>query len=231
MSELLLDAAGRRRSPATLPQFHAGRPPRNEGISYPADPPTVEEIVAVMRHAGDRAPRAPAARVDRRALARWFADSRGARARRSRPGSAARIAARAHQASRLPNRGQPPGVPAAAGRAAARRDGPWHGDRASCRRSNRRSMTSWDRAGVTPSERTRGAAAGNDVPKQQIVAIAPWWRDAPAVEIDAVALAGPRAPRGTPRRHQPRHLRLTAIAPNSAPGSHSRGMRQRRSTA
>src|SRR5215216_5043136 len=53
MSELLLDAAGRRRSPATLPHFHAGRPPRNKGIRYPADPPTVEEIVAVMRAAGD----------------------------------------------------------------------------------------------------------------------------------------------------------------------------------
>src|SRR5512132_2913313 len=53
MSELL-DAAGRRRSPATLPEFHAGRPPRNKGIRYPADPPTVEEIVAVMRAAGDR---------------------------------------------------------------------------------------------------------------------------------------------------------------------------------
>jgi hypothetical protein len=33
MSELPLDAAGRRRSPATLPQFHAGRPPRNKGVS------------------------------------------------------------------------------------------------------------------------------------------------------------------------------------------------------
>src|SRR3954470_22874360 len=53
MSELLLDAAGRRRSPATLPEFHAGRPPRNEGMRYPADPPTIEEIVTVMRHAGD----------------------------------------------------------------------------------------------------------------------------------------------------------------------------------
>jgi site-specific recombinase XerD len=52
MSELLLDA-GRRRSPATLPQFHAGRLPRNKGILYPADPPTIEEIVAVMRRAGD----------------------------------------------------------------------------------------------------------------------------------------------------------------------------------
>ena len=54
MSELLLDAAGRRRSPVTLPHFHAGRPPRNKGIRYPADPPTVEEIVTVMRAAGDR---------------------------------------------------------------------------------------------------------------------------------------------------------------------------------
>src|SRR4051812_14858321 len=53
MSELLLNAAGRRRSPATLPEFHAGRPPRNKGIRYPADPPTIEEIVTVMRHAGD----------------------------------------------------------------------------------------------------------------------------------------------------------------------------------
>jgi integrase len=53
MSELLLDAAGRRRSPATLPAFHAGRPPRNKGMRYPADPPTIEEIVTVMRHAGD----------------------------------------------------------------------------------------------------------------------------------------------------------------------------------
>ena len=32
MSELLLDAAGRRRSPATPPQFHAGRSPRNKGM-------------------------------------------------------------------------------------------------------------------------------------------------------------------------------------------------------
>jgi hypothetical protein len=53
MSELLLDRAGRRRSPATMPGFHVGRPPRNKGLRYPADPPTVEEIVAVMRTAGD----------------------------------------------------------------------------------------------------------------------------------------------------------------------------------
>src|SRR4051794_33708059 len=32
--------------------LHAGRTPRNKGQRYPADPPTVAEIVAVMRHAG-----------------------------------------------------------------------------------------------------------------------------------------------------------------------------------
>ena len=48
-----LDVAGRRRSPATMPGYHAGRPPRNKGMQYPADPPTVDEIVAVMRHTGD----------------------------------------------------------------------------------------------------------------------------------------------------------------------------------
>jgi hypothetical protein len=51
MSELLFDRGGRRRSPATMPGFHAGRLPRNKGLRYPADPPTVEQIVAVMRAA------------------------------------------------------------------------------------------------------------------------------------------------------------------------------------
>jgi len=45
----VLDAAGRRRSPATMPRYHAGRAPSNKGQRYPADPPTVEEIIAVMR--------------------------------------------------------------------------------------------------------------------------------------------------------------------------------------
>ncbi len=49
----LLDRAGRRRSPATLSSFHEGRPPRNKGLRYPADPPTVGEIIAVMRAAGE----------------------------------------------------------------------------------------------------------------------------------------------------------------------------------
>jgi hypothetical protein len=55
MPEPLFDAAGRRRSPATMPGSHAGRPPRNKGVRYPADPPPVEEIVTVMRTAGESA--------------------------------------------------------------------------------------------------------------------------------------------------------------------------------
>jgi integrase len=35
------------------PEFHAGRPARNKGMRYPADPPTIQEIVTVMRCAGD----------------------------------------------------------------------------------------------------------------------------------------------------------------------------------
>ena len=49
----VFDAAGRRRSPATMPGYHAGRAPRNKGQHYPADPPTVEEIIAVMRQTAD----------------------------------------------------------------------------------------------------------------------------------------------------------------------------------
>jgi integrase len=52
-SASLVDCAGRRRSPATLPGYHRGRPPRNKGLRYPPDPPTVEEIIAVVRAAGD----------------------------------------------------------------------------------------------------------------------------------------------------------------------------------
>lgn len=49
----LLDSAGRRRSPATMASFRLGQPPGNKGLRYPADPPTVEEIIAVMRAARD----------------------------------------------------------------------------------------------------------------------------------------------------------------------------------
>jgi site-specific recombinase XerD len=49
---VLLNAAGRRRSPVTMPGYLAGRSPRNKGMRYPADPPRVEEIIRVMREAG-----------------------------------------------------------------------------------------------------------------------------------------------------------------------------------
>lgn len=49
----LLDRAGRRRSPAATSSFHQGLAPSNKGLRYPPDPPTVEEIVAVMRAAGE----------------------------------------------------------------------------------------------------------------------------------------------------------------------------------
>ncbi|MGZ6563966.1 MAG: tyrosine-type recombinase/integrase [Solirubrobacteraceae bacterium] len=51
-SVALLDCTGRRRSPATLSGFHQGRVPRNKDLRYPPDPPTVEEIIAVMLAAG-----------------------------------------------------------------------------------------------------------------------------------------------------------------------------------
>jgi site-specific recombinase XerD len=51
-SMVRLDAAGRRRSPATIPGYLAGRAPRNKGMQYPPDPPRPEEIVLVMREAG-----------------------------------------------------------------------------------------------------------------------------------------------------------------------------------
>jgi len=53
MESIALDAAGHRRSRVTMPAYHHGRPPRNKGMRYPADPPTTDEIVAVMRVAGD----------------------------------------------------------------------------------------------------------------------------------------------------------------------------------
>jgi site-specific recombinase XerD len=52
---MLLDVAGHRRPPATMPGYHRGRPPSNKGEQYPADPPTLEEIVSVMRTIGNRA--------------------------------------------------------------------------------------------------------------------------------------------------------------------------------
>jgi len=47
----LMDITGRVRSPAATPGHWAGCAPPNKGQRYPADPPTVEEIILVMREA------------------------------------------------------------------------------------------------------------------------------------------------------------------------------------
>jgi site-specific recombinase XerD len=52
VSMVLLDAAGRRRSPASIPGYLSGRAPHNKSMQYPPDPPRPEEIVVVMRQAG-----------------------------------------------------------------------------------------------------------------------------------------------------------------------------------
>ncbi len=53
MQPILFDAAGHRRSRVTMPGFHEGVLRGTRAGAYPADPPTVEEIIAVMRAAGD----------------------------------------------------------------------------------------------------------------------------------------------------------------------------------
>lgn len=48
----LMDITGRRRSLAATPGHWTGCAPPNKGLRYPADPPTVEEIILMMREAG-----------------------------------------------------------------------------------------------------------------------------------------------------------------------------------
>lgn len=48
----LADITGRLRSPAATPGHRAGCAPPTKGLRSPADPPTVEEIILVMRQAG-----------------------------------------------------------------------------------------------------------------------------------------------------------------------------------
>jgi site-specific recombinase XerC len=52
MHPTLQNAVGHPRAAVTMPGYHVGRPPRNKGRRYPPDPPTVEEIIAVMHAAG-----------------------------------------------------------------------------------------------------------------------------------------------------------------------------------
>jgi hypothetical protein len=60
----------------TMPGFHEGRAPRNKGRRYPGDPPTVEEIIAVMRAAGTGA---DGARLRALIVILWRAGLRSAR--------------------------------------------------------------------------------------------------------------------------------------------------------
>jgi hypothetical protein len=87
----LFDATGRRRSPVTLPEFHVGRAPANKGQRYPADPPTVDEIIAIMRVARG----APYGnRLNGLIVVLWrtgASDQRGAVADRDRSRATARI--------------------------------------------------------------------------------------------------------------------------------------------
>jgi hypothetical protein len=95
----LLDSAGRRRSPASMPGYHLGRIPRNKGQRYPADPPRTDR---------DRRCHAPCRRRPP-----W----------RSRPGSNRDPLARraAHPASTVADRARPRPAPRIGPRAARRR--------------------------------------------------------------------------------------------------------------
>jgi hypothetical protein len=106
MSELLLDRAGRRRSPATMPGFHAGHAPGNKGLRYPADPPKVEEIIAVMRAAGDGTHGRPPTRTHRDYVASRARHPGGSRSRRGRSRSTPWLTPGPARQGRAPSRGR-----------------------------------------------------------------------------------------------------------------------------
>jgi hypothetical protein len=191
----MLDSAGRRRSPATMPGYHVGRPPRNKGMRYPADPPTVEEIVAVMRHATDD-------RHGWRMRAMIVVLWRGCASRkRSRSPSTsrppARIAARAQRQGRPATRGRHGRVGLGAATAVAGRKG-----RAPGRSAVLRHRRPDPRATVV----RRGGPLG--VPP----ACRPCGRQAPLCAAPATPRACARArPRGGRAQHHPapaRHANL-----------------------
>jgi hypothetical protein len=83
MPETLLDAAGRPRSPATPPGYHAGRSPRNKGPAPPGRPAhrrRDRRRDAPRRH---RHPRRPPAGAHRRAVARGCASTKPSRSARA----------------------------------------------------------------------------------------------------------------------------------------------------
>jgi hypothetical protein len=101
MPKVLLDAAGRRRSPATVPRFHAGRPPRNKAA---ATRPTRRRSKRSSRSCAPSASdaRTAAARPRRPALARRRAHPRSPPAQRGRPRPAPRLVAGAPRQGRAP---------------------------------------------------------------------------------------------------------------------------------
>ena len=103
MSELLLDRAGRHRSPATMPGFHVGRPPRNKGLRYPAVPPGGGDHRGHARRRRRRA-RLAVARLDRDPLACRAAHPRDARTRRGGSRSAPRRCGGPSRQGRTPPR-------------------------------------------------------------------------------------------------------------------------------
>lgn len=101
----------------TLASFHEGRAPHNKGLRYPPDPPTVEEIISVMRAAGDEADGVQAPRAHHRAVACRPSHKRSARTRRDRPRSRPRRDPRAPRQGRQTPRGR--NGPLGVGKAAA----------------------------------------------------------------------------------------------------------------
>ena len=89
----LVDVTGRMRSPAATPGHGAGCVPPNKGMRFPADPPTVEEIILLMREAGPRPVCGPDAGADRVPVASRVADQRSAGAHRVRSGPEDRVGA------------------------------------------------------------------------------------------------------------------------------------------
>ena len=153
-----LDVAGRRRSPATYSQFHRGRAPRNKSLRYPADPPSVEEIVAVMRRPGDGL---AGDRMRVLIVVLWRArpaDPGGARPLRARPRPAPRRAAdRSGGRPPAPGRGGRLGLgaPRCVGLAAAR---------AASRSAVLHHLRPDPRAAVAADRRARGCAGSQTRP-------------------------------------------------------------------
>ena len=103
-----LDAAGRRRSPATLPGYHAGWPPRNKGMRYPADPATVERSwrsratrpMTVTAGACERRSSscgAPVCASRKRSRSQSTTEDPSPRAAKSRPHASLKLAARVRE--------------------------------------------------------------------------------------------------------------------------------------